>query len=243
MKTEEDALALAGELARVGNLMGKRTAAFVTDMDVPLGRAMGNAIEVVSALDCLACRGPQDVMELVVTLGTAMLGLGKPGSNWQNNRDAIEEAVASGSGLERFRAMIEAQGGDPSVVDDPRRLPRAPVEVPVLASAEGYVTDLEPRRLGLAVVELGGGRRRAEDAVDHGVGIELLKVLGDPVGAGDTLAVILARTRSEGERVAEGWVRDAYRVGSEAPPSRSRVRYLVTEDGAREWLGPEAWPE
>jgi pyrimidine-nucleoside phosphorylase len=241
MKTEKDAGDLARELTRVGGLMGKETVAFITDMDIPLGDAVGNALEVASAISCLRGQGPQDVMEIVLTLGAAMLGLGKPGANWQNYREQIEAAVSGGSGLDRLRALIEAQGGDPSVVDDPARLPRAPVAVPVAASRPGFVVDVDPRALGEAVLERGGGRRRAGDAIDPAVGVRLLRRYGARVEAGDVLALVHARGEAEGKRIADERVRESYRLGGEPPPARALVRSLVTGDGIVPWVGGETW--
>ncbi len=243
MKNEKDALDLAQELTRVGTLMGKKVAAFVTDMDVPLGRAVGNAVEVRSALDCLDGKGPEDVMELVRTLGSAMLLLGGAAGTWAEAEEKLEAAVAGGSGRDRFRAMVEAQGGDPSAVDDPERLPQAPAEAPVPAPESGYVLDLDPFRLGEAVVELGGGRRRAEDAVDPSVGVLLDRRPGEAVKAGEPLARVLARSGDEAERVARELVARAYRVGPAPPAPRVLVRYLVTEAGAREWKGGTSWAD
>lgn len=242
MTSEEDALRLAGELARVGALLGLEVVAFVTDMDAPLGTAVGNAVEMRSALECLRGRGPDDVMELVGVLGTAMLCLGR-GGVWEENAARLRGVLEDGSGLARFRAMIEGQGGDPGVVDVPERLPRASVRVTVTSPEAGWVQDLEPRALGEAVVDLGGGRRRAEDPVDPGVGLELLRRRGDRVEAGEPLAVVLASDRATGERVARERVAGAYHLGPEPPAARPLVRRLVTAAGSVPWRGASSWTE
>jgi pyrimidine-nucleoside phosphorylase len=241
MGTEEDAERLARELTRVGGIMGLTAAAFLTDMDRPLGTAVGNALEVASALECLRGNGPQDVMELVLTLGAAMLCLGKPGNTWQNSWKEIADAVSGGRALAAFRDLVAAQGGDASVVDDPGSLPQAPVAVPVAAERSGFVADVNPRVLGEAVVELGGGRRRAEDAVDPAVGIRLLRRCGDRVAAGEDLAVVLARDADTGKHIAETTARGAFRVAEEPPPERALIRGLVTGNGSVPWAGGETW--
>jgi pyrimidine-nucleoside phosphorylase len=241
MKTEEDALRLAGELTRVGTLMGKRVVAFITDMDLPLGAAVGNAVEVRSALDVLAGRGPADIVELVMTLGSAMLLLGGKASTWADAEAKIAAAVSDGSGLARFRAMVEAQGGEGRVVDDPSRLPTAPFEIPVPASAAGHVTDIDPFAIGEAVVELGGGRRKAEDRVDPSVGILLDRRYGDRVETGDVLARVLASSEASGRRAASEFVSRAYRVEASAPPARTLIKHLVTAEGTVPWRGGETW--
>jgi len=241
MKTEEDALRLAHELTRVGTLMGKRVVAFVTDMDLPLGEAVGNAVEVRSALDCLRGKGPADIRELVQTLGAAMVLLGEKASGWEEAVGLLERVRTDGSGWERFRILVEEQGGDPAVLDHPERLPQAPVHLPVPSPGSGFVTDIEPFALGEAVVDLGGGRRRAEDEIDPAVGILLHKRYGDAVKTGEPLAEVLAADEASAERTVRVLLSDAYRIGSEPPPSRPLVKYLVTVDGETRWEGGRTW--
>ena len=242
MTTEDRALELARELTRVSALLGKQAVAFITDMDQPLGNAVGNSLELRSAIECLKGRGPMDVMELVWTLGTAMVGLGKPGKSWQDCRNMMEEAVSSGEGLRRFRAMVSEQGGDPLQVDHPERLPVAGLEFPVMAEKAGFVVDVAPNLLGEGVVELGGGRLRAEDPLDPSVGILLHKKYGNPVSEADVLATVVAADRDRGKRVAEKFVAMAYTIEPKAPPSRVLIKYLVTPEGVMAWHGPSSWP-
>ncbi len=242
MKTEEDALRLAEELTRVGTLMGKRVAAFVTDMDVPLGTAAGNAVEVKVALDCLSGKGPADLTELVNTLGAAMLLLGGKAGSWGDAWADMERAATDGSGLDRFEAMVKAQGGDPRVVRDPSLLPVAPVRIEIPAPEAGYVTDVDPYLIGEAVVELGGGRRRAEDSVDPSVGVLLNRRYGDRVEAGEALATVLAASDSVGSRVAREFVAKAFRIGDEPPVARNLIKHLVTSEGRQTWWGGDSWP-
>ncbi len=243
MKTEEDALHLAGELTRVGTIMGLRVAAFVTDMDLPLGNAVGNAVEVRTSLDCLRGEGPPDQMELVETLGSAMLCLGGKAADWDAARREMDRVREDGSGLDRFRAMVEAQGGDAAVVDDPERLPQAPARVDVPAPDSGYVADIEPFALGQAVVALGGGRRRAEDEVDPSVGILIRKRYGDRVERGDVLAEVLAADESQARQVAAEGVTSAFRVEASEPEPRTLIKHLVTADGRWPWNGAKTWDE
>ena len=241
MKTEEDALHLADELTRAGTLMGLRVAAFVTDMDLPLGVALGNAVEVKSALDCLRGEGPADIMELVDTLGSAMLCLGGKAPDWNAARRELTRVRENGSGLDRFRAMVEAQGGDARVVDDPGRLPQAPARVTVPASEAGFVADIEPFALGQAVVALGGGRRRAEDRVDPAVGILIHKRYGERVERGEALAEVLAADEAQAAQVAAEGVAGAFRVESQEPAPRVLIKHLVTGEGRWSWNGAETW--
>ena len=241
MHDTDSALRLARELARVGTLLGLEVVAFVTDMDVPLGDAVGNAVEVEASLRILRGEGPPDLTELVSTLGTAMLVLGGAADSWEAGAERFAAGVTSGEGTKRFRAMVEAQGGDGAVVDDPGRLPAAPVVHPVPAPRAGVVTDLEPRALGEAVVDLGGGRRRAEDTIDPAVGVRLRARPGDRVEAGDPLAEVLAADAATAERVAAERVKPAFTIGDTEPDPRTLVRYLVTGDGHEEWAGAGTW--
>jgi pyrimidine-nucleoside phosphorylase len=243
MKTEEDALHLAGELTRAGTIMGLRVAAFVTDMDQPLGDAVGNAVEVRTALNCLRGTGPADQMELVNTLGAAMLCLGGKAADWETAEREMIRVRDDGTGLARFRAMVEAQGGDPAAVDDPSRLPQAPARVDVTAEEAGFVADVEPFALGQAVVALGGGRRRAEDRVDPAVGVLIRRRYGDRVERGDVLAEVLAADEAAGRQAADEGVASAFRVEPREPEPRTLVKHLVTADGRWPWNGAETWNE
>jgi pyrimidine-nucleoside phosphorylase len=196
---------------------------------------------VEAALRILRGEGPPDLTELVGTLGAAMLVLGGAADSWEAAGERFANAVTSGEGTKRFRAMVQAQGGDAAVVDDPGRLPTAPVTHPVPAPRDGVVTDVEPRALGEAVVDLGGGRRKAEDTVDPAVGVRIRVRPGDRVGKGETLAEVLAADDETAGRVAEERVKPAFAIGDREPTPRTLVRYLVTGDGHEEWAGADTW--
>jgi pyrimidine-nucleoside phosphorylase len=242
MKTETDALELAESLVSVGTLMGLRTVAFVTDMDLPLGTVVGNAIEVEAALEFLNGRGPREIEELVLTEGAALIALAFPETPFETARDRIARARADGSGRERFEAMVQAQGGDLQFLP-PGRLPRAGHAVPVPAPAAGWVVDLDPVLLARAVVELGGGRRNAGDAIDPSVGVEIRVPCGSRAAAGEPLAVVHAGEAPGGERVARELVGPAFRIGASAPERGSVIRHLVTATGSRAWSGPVTWSD
>jgi pyrimidine-nucleoside phosphorylase len=240
MKTEAAALELAEELVQVGALLGKDVVAFVTDMDLPLGGAFGNAIEVRAALRGLEGGGAPDLADLVLDLGTAMVSLGT-GEGWIESQNKVENALSSGEAMTRFRSMVSAQGGELAALDDPNGLPSSAVRATVFSPASGYLSDLDPLALGEAVVELGGGRRRVDDSIDPGVGIELHRSHGDPVKKGDAVAEIHARSEGEAEQVMKNGLDAAFRVSETVPPPRKLVRFLVTTDGTVEWMGPSSW--
>jgi pyrimidine-nucleoside phosphorylase len=190
MKTEADSRRLAESLVSIGNASGVKTEAIITAMDAPLGRAIGNALEVIECLDVLKGKGPSDLIDVSVELAARMLVLGRVAADRADAERRVRGAIASGAGLERFRRIIEVQGGDPNVVDDYARFPAAPCRHVVAAPREGFVTRLDAALVGRASVALGAGRDRVEDAVDPAVGILIAAKPGDAVRAGDPVLEI-----------------------------------------------------
>jgi pyrimidine-nucleoside phosphorylase len=214
MVQPHDAQALMESLVAVGRAAGIRMAALVTDMDHPLGLALGNALEVAEVIAALEGGGPDDVRELTLALGVEMLLLGGVAPDADAARSTLSRLWQDGVVRQVFRHNLELQGGDPRVLDEPALLGRAPVVVPVEAQRPGFVADVDPLVLGHVVVDLGGGRRQPGDAVDPLVGIVLKAVLGDAVHAGDVLAFVHARTAAAAaDAVAR--VRAAMPVGDE----------------------------
>lgn len=210
MKRPEDARALARTMVDIGASMGRRMVALLTAMDQPLGRAVGNAVEVAESVDLLEGGGPDDLRELTVELGAEMLVLGGVADDVAAGRARIEEAIASGAGLERFERMVRAQGGELS------GLPRAPRVEEVVASRAGWVGAIDAEEVGLAAVSLGAGRSRKEDAVDPAVGFVLRKKVGDRVEVGEPIAAahLPSRPGSEG---ALARLQGAFTIVDEAP--------------------------
>ncbi len=197
MRTEADARALAESLVGVAAEAGLEAVACLTGMDQPLGLAVGNALEVKEAVRVLRGergRGLDEVRELTLVLGGWMLVLAGAAADPGEGADLLAQLLDAGAGLETFRAVVEAQGGDPAALDDPGRLPRAPHVAPVPAPRAGVVTAVDALAVGLAAMRLGAGRARAEDRVDPAVGIVLAAKAGDAVAAGEPLAHVHART-------------------------------------------------
>jgi pyrimidine-nucleoside phosphorylase len=198
MKTEADSRRLAESLVSIGNASGVRTEAVITAMDAPLGRAVGNALEVAECLEVLKGRGPADLIEISIELAARMLVLGRVAADRSDAERRVRGAIASGAGLDRFRQIIETQGGDPKVVDDYDRLPHVPPEHRhhVKAPRRGYVDTLDAERIGRASVALGAGRDRVEDPVDFAVGIVVLVKPRDEVQAGQPVLELHYRDRA-----------------------------------------------
>jgi len=187
MKTREDARALAKSLIGIGNANGVKTEALLTAMDVPMGRMVGNALEVKECIEVLRGEGPDDVRDVSVELAAKMVRLGGAAGSLDEARRKVRHALASGQGLERFRRMVEAQGGDPRIVDNMDLLPAARQRMVIRAARPGYARGWEAERVGRATVLLGAGRNRVEDKVQPGVGAVVLARPGDPVREGDVL--------------------------------------------------------
>ncbi|HEX7335946.1 MAG TPA: thymidine phosphorylase [Gemmatimonadales bacterium] len=208
------AIELAQTMIGLGTARGCPTVALLTAMDRPLGRSSGNALEVEESIDGLRGEGPEDLMEVTYALGAELLLLVGAAAEATEARRRLEESVTSGRALEMFARIIEAQGGNPAVIDDPALLPQA-AEVEVFrAPRDGVVAAVEPRRLGRAIVELGGGRRTIEDAVDPSVGFVIPAKPGDRVRAGEPLASVFARDTA-GVEIGMAALRDAIVLATE----------------------------
>jgi pyrimidine-nucleoside phosphorylase len=217
MKREDDARALATALVRVGTAAGKRVAALLTDMSAPLGREVGNALETREAIEVLHGRGPADLLECTLALGAEMLLLGGAAADAADARAKLERAIGSGAGAEVLARMIAAQGGDAAVVEDPARLPAAPVTIDIPAEADGYVAGVEPLAIGRCAVVLGAGRTRADQAVDPAVGLTILAPRGSPIARGAPLCRVHARRPEDAAAVLDR-ARGAFQIGPAPPP-------------------------
>jgi pyrimidine-nucleoside phosphorylase len=230
-------LELARTMIELGERRGCRTVGLLTAMDRPLGIACGNALEVREAIAGLGGAGPADLMEVTVALAIEMLQVARPEIGRHDARRTVEGTIASGAAIERFRRLIAAQGGDPRVVDEPDRLPRAPHREPLRSPRDGTVVRVEPRAIGHAIIGLGGGRRLATDTIDPAVGVEVLVKPGDRVDAGAPLAIIHAGSVDSLEQARRALSR-AIPIGEEAEPQLPLIGPRVTIDGTQP-LGPE----
>jgi pyrimidine-nucleoside phosphorylase len=222
MKTAAEAEQLATSMVRAGRLAGVRTEALLTRMDAPLGRAVGNALEVIESIETLRGQGPRDLTELSVLLAARMVLLAGRAGTAEDAERLVREAMASGAGLERFRRMVERQGGDPAVADTPSGLLLAPGRETVRAPRAGYLTGLDAMLVGQAAAALGAGRATAEDRVDHGVGIRVLATLGALVRAGEPVLELVHRD-GKGLRESLALAAQAIELGGAPPAPRPLV--------------------
>jgi pyrimidine-nucleoside phosphorylase len=224
------ALELASALVGVGHSMGKPVRAVLTSMEQPLGRAVGNAVEVAESIACLRGEGPADVMEVTFALGIQMLILAGVAPCWADARGRLDRALSSGAALSKFREIVQAQGGDVGMVDAPSRLPRARFQKALFAQKGGWVRSVDAREVALAALRLGAGRVRAEDRIDPSVGIGNLAKIGEPVAPGGVLCVIHA---NEPGALAEARSRmeNAIVTGDEPVPAPMLVDGMVEPDG------------
>lgn len=190
MKALDQSRALAHALVDIGKQAGLQCMAVISDMNQPLGNKVGNALEIEESIDVLKGKGPADLTELVLTLGSYMVVMGGKAQTPKAARQLLEEVVADGTALDRFKAMVIAQGGDPRVIDDYTVMPQAKYQIPYRAKHDGVVSKLAADEIGTASMLLGGGRQQDDDQLDYSVGIELHHKLGDQVKAGDTLLTI-----------------------------------------------------
>lgn len=217
MKTVEEASQLAEAMVRLGRELGRRVAALISDMNQPLGWAVGNALEVREAIDVLHEGGPDDLREHCLVVAAEMLTLAGRAPSPVEGLEMAKRAIADGSAWQKFRAFVEAQGGDVRFVDDPDRLPRARYVESVPAPADGYIHRIDAAQIGMAVVDLGGGREKKEDPIDHTVGVVVHCKVGDRVQKGAPLVTLHANDRTRLERARQR-VLAAHTIGPEPVP-------------------------
>lgn len=226
MKEEEDARALAKEMVTLGNNAGRKTAAVISDMDQPLGFAVGNALEVKEAIDTLRGKGPEDFVQLCLTLGAHMVVAGGKAATVEEAEEMLQKVIADGSALEKLAQFIEAQGGDPKVVYDTDLLPKAEFVEEILSSEEGYVSRIICDEIGICSLMLGGGRETKESMIDLSVGLVLQKKVGDYVKKGESLAQIHGNDKEKMQAAAKRF-RESYHFSSEPVEKKCLIKAVI----------------
>ncbi len=219
MKTQDKAMALAEILTKTCRSLGTPATALLTAMNQPLGRTAGNALEVIEIIDVMRGEGPEDLVELILVLGEHMLTQGKVATG-EDATDLLRQKLQSGEAFERFRSMVEAQGGDLRVIDAPKTLPTADLIEPVTAPTSGFIAKVDAEIIGRACVALGAGRKAASDSIDPAVGISAIGKVGEPVNQGDMTALIHANDQEALDLVLP-WIQDSFLISHdpvESPP-------------------------
>lgn len=226
MKKEQDAYALAQEMVTLGTAAGKQTIAIVSNMDQPLGNAVGNALEVEEAIATLRGKGPDDFTKLCLTLGTYMLIAGKMAADEKEAGQKLKQVIENGSALNKLAEFVRAQGGNPQAVYDTSLLPKASIVEEVVSGQSGYIGRIDCDEIGVCSLLLGGGRETKESSIDLSVGLVLRKKVGDPVSEGDTLAVLYANDRDRLRAAKERFIK-AYHFSDTAPADVPLIRRVV----------------
>ena len=244
MKTLKDSVALAAAMVQIGNGAGRKTYGVITDMNQPLGRAVGNTLEVIEAINALKGNAPEDLMEDALVLGQYMVYGAGAADSPEEARKMLEKTIEDGSALKKFAEMVEAQGGDPSYIYDTDKFEKAKFVEPALSPADGYVRTIKTDDVGIASLILGGGRETKEDVIDHAVGLIIEKKIGDEVKKGEPLAYIHANDKEKLEAAKERLI-SAYTIGLKPEKLPLHVYGTVTEDKIvfeQEGLAKEAFP-
>ena len=228
MKTQENSFALAREMVRIGNGAGRKTIAVVSDMDQPLGCAVGNALEVREAVDTLRGCGPEDFVELCLTLGSYMLVAGGKAATEEEAEQILRAVIEDGSALDKLAEFIAAQGGDRELVYHPEKLPQASITQEIESPADGYIQRIVCGEIGICSLILGGGRETKESAIDLSVGLVLHKKVGDAVKKGESLAVIHANDQAKLDMAKERFLQ-AYTIASDPVEKKPLIKGIVIE--------------
>ncbi len=227
MKSEEDAIALAKEMVTIGTGAGRKTTAIISDMDQPLGNAIGNALEVKEAIDTLKGHGPKDFSELCMTLGAHMVVAGNKAATLEEATDKLKEVISNGKALDKLAEFIQAQGGNPEQVYHPELLPCASLCEEILAEEEGYIYSVQCDEIGICSLILGGGRETKESIIDLSVGFILHKKKGDFVSKGESLATVYA---NDSDKLIQAKTRflKAYHISSKQPIATPFIKAIIS---------------
>lgn len=229
MQTIKDALSLAKTMVDIGHLAGCKVTAYITDMNQPRGNAAGTALEVKEAIETLKGRGPADFRELCLEYGTEMMLLAGKGKNKPSCRQRLEKVLSSGAALDKFRQMVEVQGGNPAVIDDPSLLSTAKQKLEIKSRKSGFIQKIDTLKIGQTIVSLGAGRLTKEASLDFGVGLEMYKKIGDRVESGDVLALLYINDVSQVKSSKEA-IHSAFKIGRGRIVPPPLIYYKVTKD-------------
>ncbi len=227
MQKHQDAVALTKTMIAIGRGMGKKMKALITDMNQPLGRAVGNALEIEECVECLKGNGPQDLMEVTYALGAEMLVMGERANDTESGERILQQIVSTGQGLEKFKEMLAAHGGDVKAADDYKKvLPQAKHVIEAKAEKAGYIFSMDNREVGLAGVFLGCGRLKMEDIIDPAVGFIFEHRIGDQVQAGETMVKVYCNDEQKGRETARRLV-NCINISEKKPEAVKRIKEII----------------
>ena len=226
MKNLQQAEELATTMKSIGKLANKETACIITDMEEPLGKAVGNSLEVIEAIEALKGNIEKDVKEVVFTLGAYMIKLAGKGDNIEENKQKMQEQISNGKALEKLKQLVEKQGGDSSYIDNTEKFSKATYILPVIAQKDGYVVNLDAKKVGEISMELGAGRIKKEDSIDPSVGIVLEKKIGNEVTTGDILGFIHANNENLAKQTQEKLLQ-VYQIENEKKEKKNILEIIV----------------
>jgi len=221
MKSVEEAAELAGTMVEIGKSLNRKTVAVVTDMSQPLGHEVGNSNEIIEAIDVLKGKGSEDERQVALTIASYMAVLGGAFEEFEKAHSALEEVIRSGKAIDNLKLLIQIQGGDPDVVDNTEKLPKAKYHIEVRSKKSGYVDSIDAESIGISAMLLGAGRKTKEDKIDFSAGISMKKKVGDKVAVGDILCVLHTNLGNTAE--AEKIALEAYGIGS---TEKKIVKYI-----------------
>ncbi len=211
MKTKEDAIKISKMMKDIGTLANRETVCVLTSMDEPVGRAVGNTLEILETIQCLKGNMPEDIKEIILGIGAQIIKLAGEGDNLEENRNKILENINNGRAYTKFLELVQIQGGDISYIENPEKFQKARYIIPVYSEEEGYVEELNAEKVGVTSVHLGAGRVKKEDGIDHSVGMWIEKKVGDRVNKGDILAYIHANDTEKGNTAVKD-LKQAYKI-------------------------------
>ena len=211
MKTKEDAIKISKMMKDIGTLANRETVCVLTNMDEPVGRAVGNTLEILETIQCLKGNMPEDIKEIILGIGAQIIKLAGEGDNLEENRNKILENINNGRAYTKFLELVQIQGGDISYIENPEKFQKARYIIPVYSEEEGYVEELNAEKVGVTSVHLGAGRVKKEDGIDHSVGMWIEKQVGDRVNKGDILAYIHANDTEKGNTAVKD-LKQAYKI-------------------------------
>jgi pyrimidine-nucleoside phosphorylase len=234
MKDEQDSLRLCRAMVAIGEKFGRPTMGIISSMDQPLGRAVGNSLEIIESIEALKGKGPEDIMQVSYALGYCMLRVARKKINYAEASEMFQKAIASGRALDVFRRFIAAQGGDPRACDDYSLLPAGSHQVEFIAPASGFIAAIDPFSVGMAAIDTGAGRRKKDDAISFGSGFVFQAKVGDRIEKGQSIVTVHS-DRPQQIPAALERLGQAIQIGARSVAKPIMVLHLVDKDGVRPW--------